>query len=99
MKERLLEARRAELELAWLDERHHEGEPRVAALRECLQKLSEEEQKLVELRFVQELSMQALGEAVGKGGEAVRMWLYRVRQRLAECVRRKLSAETLEASV
>ena len=98
MKERLLEARRAELELAWLDERHHEGEHRVAALRECLQKLSEEEQKLVELRFVQELSMQALGEALGKGGEAVRLWLYRVRERLAECVRRKLSAGDLEAS-
>ncbi len=71
----------------------------MPALRECLQQLSAEEQKLVELRFVQELSLQALGEAVGKGSEAVRMWLFRVRQRLAECVKRKLSAEDLEASV
>ena len=98
MKERLLEAKRAELELAWLEERHGEGEHRVAALRECLQKLSADEQRLVEMRFVQELSMQALAEAVGRGSEAVRMWLYRVRQRLAECVKRKLSAESLETS-
>ncbi len=98
MKERLLEAKRAELELAWLDERHHEGDHRVPALRECLQQLSAEEQQLVELRFVQELPLQAMGEAVGKSSEAVRMWLYRVRQRLAECVKRKLSAGRLEAS-
>ncbi len=99
MKERLLEAKRAELELAWLDERHQEGDHRVPALRECLQQLSAEEQKLVELRFVQELSLHAMGEALGKGSEAVRMWLYRVRQRLAECVKRKLSAGNLEAAL
>jgi len=32
LRERLLEARRAELELAWLEERHHEGDRRVSAL-------------------------------------------------------------------
>ena len=71
----------------------------MPALRECLQQLSADEQRLVELRFVQELPLQALGEAVGKGSEAVRMWLYRVRQRLAECVKRKLSAGNLEAAL
>jgi RNA polymerase sigma factor (sigma-70 family) len=91
MKERLLEARRAELELAWLEERHQEGDGRVSALQECMQQLSTEEQALLELRFVQELPLQSIGEQLGKGSEAIRLWLYRVRQRLANCVRRKLS--------
>jgi RNA polymerase sigma factor (sigma-70 family) len=91
MKERLLEARRAELELAWLEERHQEGDGRVSALQECMQQLTAEEQTLLELRFVQELPLQNIGGRLGRGSEAVRLWLYRVRQRLANCVRRKLS--------
>ncbi len=56
-----------------------------------MQQLSAEEQSLLELRFVQELPLQSIGEPLGKGSEAIRLWLYRVRQRLANCVRRKLA--------
>lgn len=90
---RLLEEKRAELELASFDARPDDGERRIAALRQCLEKLSADEQAVVEMRFVQELSLAAIGEQVGRGAEAVRLFLYRIRQRLADCVRKRLSLE------
>jgi RNA polymerase sigma-70 factor (ECF subfamily) len=91
MKERLLEAKRAELGILWLEKERGEGSSRIDALRDCMQRLKPEEQTLVEYRFVQELSMEEIGVELNKGAEAARLWLYRVRLRLAECVRRKLS--------
>ena len=91
MKERLLEARQAEINLAVLDENAGDSSPRVEALRQCLQRLGPEESSLIELRFVQELSMEEIGAELSKGAEAVRVWLYRVRTRLAECVKRRLN--------
>jgi RNA polymerase sigma-70 factor (ECF subfamily) len=91
MKERLLEARRAELELLWLAEEQRPGEARVAALRQCLQQLTPQEQVLIDRRFVQELSMDEIGRELSKGGEAIRLWLYRLRVRLADCVRKRLA--------
>lgn len=90
---RLLDEKRAELELASFDVRPDDGERRIAALRQCLEKLSPDEQVVVEMRFVQELSLAAIGEQVGRGAEAVRLFLYRVRQRLADCVKKRLSLE------
>jgi RNA polymerase sigma-70 factor (ECF subfamily) len=90
---RLLEEKRAELELASFDVRPDDGERRIAALRQCLEKLSADEQAVVDLRFVQELSLAAIGEQVGRGAEAVRLFLYRIRQRLADCVKKRLSLE------
>jgi RNA polymerase sigma-70 factor, ECF subfamily len=93
MKERLLEARRAEMNLLRLEQGSVDTSPRVEALRRCLERLEPEEQLLIELRFVQELSMDQIGTELRKGAEAVRVWLYRVRTRLAECVRRRLTLE------
>jgi RNA polymerase sigma-70 factor (ECF subfamily) len=90
MKERLLEARRAEVNLVRLEQESTDTSPRVEALRQCLARLGADEQSLIELRFVQELSMEQIGAELSKGAEAVRVWLYRVRTRLAECVRRRL---------
>jgi len=59
---RLLEEKRAELELASFDARPDDGERRLAALRQCLEQLSPDEQGAVELRFVQELSLAAIGK-------------------------------------
>jgi RNA polymerase sigma-70 factor (ECF subfamily) len=91
MKERLLEARRAEIHIAMLEQDLGEASPRVEALRTCLERLSPEESSLIERRFVQELSMEQIGTELQKGAEAVRLWLYRVRSRLAECVKRRLN--------
>jgi len=93
MKERLLEARQAEVNLRWLEQEHADTSPRAEALRQCLERLAPEELSLIELRFVQEFSMEQIGAELSKGAEAVRLWLYRVRMRLGECVRRRLTLD------
>src|SRR6266496_3392442 len=90
---RLLEEKRAQLELATFDARPDDGERRLAALRHCLEQLGPEEQSAVELRFVQELPLAKLGEQLGRGTEAARLFLYRIRQRLADCIKKRLSLE------
>ncbi len=92
---RLLEEKRAELELASFDARVEDDDRRPAALRHCLEQLSPSEQTAVELRFVQELPLVAIGEQLGRGAEGARLFLFRIRQRLADCVRKRLSLEAL----
>ena len=91
---RLLEEKRAELELASFDARPDDDDRRLAALRQCLEQLSPHEQAVVEWRFVQELPMATIGEQLGRGAEAARLFLYRIRQRLADCVKKRLSLES-----
>ena len=91
---RLREEKRAELELASFDAGSHGDDRRLAALRQCLEQLSPHEQTVVELRFVQELPLTAIGEHLGRGAEAARLFLYRIRQRLADCVKKRISLET-----
>jgi RNA polymerase sigma-70 factor (ECF subfamily) len=91
---RLLEEKRAELELAAFDARPDDEDRRLAALRQCLEQLSPHEQTVIEWRFVQELSLVAIGDQLGRGAEAARLFLYRIRQRLADCVKKLLSSET-----
>jgi RNA polymerase sigma-70 factor (ECF subfamily) len=91
LKDRLLEAKRAELQLGLLDQPDPGEEHRHVALRQCLEGLSEPEQKAVQLRFVEELSLREIGQSLGKTAEAARLFLFRIRTRLAECVKRRLS--------
>ena len=91
MKERLLDARRAELRLSLLDE--GSDERRVGALRKCVQGLAEEERMAVRLRFVEEVPLPAIGRALARTGEAARLLLFRIRARLAQCVKRRVAAE------
>ena len=79
--------------MASFEVRPDDNERRLAALRLCLEQLSPHEQAVVELRFVQELPLAAIGEHLGRGAEAARLFLYRVRQRLADCVKKRLTLE------
>lgn len=90
---RFLDEKRAELELASFDARADERDHRIAALRLCLEKLSADEQSVIEMRFVQELPLAAIGAQVGRGAEAVRLLLFRIRQQLADCVKKRLTLE------
>jgi RNA polymerase sigma-70 factor (ECF subfamily) len=90
---RLLEEKRAELELASFDAHPDDSEQRLAALRKCLQQLGPQELTAIEMRFVQELPLAAIGEQMGRGAEAARLFLYRIRQRLANCVKKQLSLQ------
>lgn len=90
---RLLEEKRAELELASFEARLDDGDRRLAALRQCMEQLSPHEQTVIEWRFVQELPLSAIGQQLGRGAEAARLFLYRIRQRLADCVKKRLSVK------
>jgi RNA polymerase sigma-70 factor (ECF subfamily) len=94
--DRLLEEKRAEMELTSLDSHPDDGERRLAALRQCLKQLSPHEQTVIELRFMEELPLQSIGEQLGKGAEAARLFLYRIRQRLADCVKKRLPSKRHE---
>src|SRR5881409_1400801 len=69
---RLLDEKRAELELASFGPRPDESD-RLTALRHCLEQLGPEAQTAVELRFVQELPLKAMGERLGREAEAARL--------------------------
>ena len=91
LKDRLLEARRLELQAAWIEEPEEAGEARVLALRKCVKTLGDDERRAVLLRFVEERPLKDVGAALDRGGEAARLFLFRVRQRLADCVRKRLA--------
>lgn len=91
LKSRLLDARRMEFQESWLDEPAEDAEQRILALRKCVKGLSDEERRAVELRFVEELPFESIGDALARNGEAARLFLFRLRQRLADCVRKRLA--------
>jgi RNA polymerase sigma factor (sigma-70 family) len=83
--------RRAEMQLELLDDSEFCDERRASALRQCMESLSESEQKAVQMRFVEERGLSEISAAFGKDAQALRFQLYRLRQRLATCVRKRLS--------
>ncbi len=90
MKGSLLESKRAELELEAL-ETCLPDERRVTALRTCMEGLSENERKAMHLRFVEELSLDEIGQALQRNSEAARQFLFRIRTRLGQCVKKRLA--------
>lgn len=93
LRERFLDARRASLHAALLDEPGGADERRIEALRKCVRTLSTEEQEALRLRFVEERPLKSIGEPMRKNAEAVRLFLFRIRQRLAECIRKRLAVQ------
>ena len=87
----LLEARRAELELAVPAESGDDR--REDALRGCMEGLSPDEREAIRLRFVEELPLEPIGERLGRSGEGVRQFLFRLRVRLNDCVKKKLAVQ------
>lgn len=91
LKDRLLEVKRAELQLGLIEHSDGSDDGRLAALRQCMEGLGEQEQGALQMRFVEELPLEAIGTKLGKTSEAARLYLFRVRTRLAECVKRRIS--------
>jgi RNA polymerase sigma-70 factor, ECF subfamily len=92
MLNRLLEVKRAEVELTLLEEAPMD-ERRTVALRQCIESLTPSEQKALRLRFVEELPLADIGAALNRNGEAARQFLFRIRTRLNACVRKKLQTQ------
>ena len=65
------------------------------ALRECLERLSPQSRKLIELRYGHNLSGTALSERVGQQLNTVYVALSRIYRTLSNCVKLRLSREGL----
>jgi len=92
---RLLEIKRTEWEIASLA-RDELADDRLGALNDCLQKLGDFDRRILLTRYVEHASIKTISERFGLSGPAARELLYRLRLRLAECVRKKLGADRKE---
>ena len=70
-------------------------EERVAALRACQELLSERSRSLLRERYALNTPLDVVAHQFGKTVAAVKFQLFAIRQRLRECVRRKLRNEGL----
>ena len=66
-------------------------DPRQEALEACLGLLSERSRRLIETRYVHGLAMEKLADRLGLTVNSAYSQLYRIRQALAECIRRRLN--------
>jgi RNA polymerase sigma-70 factor (ECF subfamily) len=64
-----------------------------SVLEECLSLLDEGDRHVVRLKYDEGCSIEEIGSRLEAGRAGVTKRLYRIRQRLADCVRRRLEAE------
>ena len=76
-----------------ISEREPKRSHRREALEHCLDELPERSRRLVDLRYVEDLSATMIAESVDSTDGSVRVLLTRVRSALAECVKRRLLTE------
>ena len=67
---------------------------RKAALHQCLERLSDDRKKLLESRYFKQIAVQQIAEDAGRTPSAISMTLMRIRQQLANCIRKRLTGET-----
>jgi RNA polymerase sigma-70 factor (ECF subfamily) len=78
---------------ARLVERQEADHAGSAALEKCIDKLPAKSRRLLDLRYVEEASMEAIAEAIDSTAGSVRVMLFRIRDLLAECVKAELAKE------
>lgn len=66
------------------------GGPSLDALQECLRRIDGPSRELLDARYVKGRSVRELAAESGRGYSALTMQLHRIREALAECVKRKL---------
>lgn len=66
------------------------GNHRLDALRDCLQRIDGPSRDLLDRRYARGESVRDLAESTGKGYSALTMQLHRMRELLADCVKKKL---------
>jgi RNA polymerase sigma-70 factor (ECF subfamily) len=91
---RFAEAMAAELERAdpGRPERRVDDAEVLDPLRRCVERLPYLSRRMLDLRYVEELTAEEIGRAVGSGAAAVRMSLLRIREGLVRCLRARLGA-------
>ncbi|MCR9197753.1 MAG: sigma-70 family RNA polymerase sigma factor [Planctomycetaceae bacterium] len=74
-------------------EQANERSERREALQTCLEQLPDKSRHLLDLRYVEERSAAETAQQVNSTDGSVRVALTRIRSQLAECIRRRLTAE------
>ncbi len=67
---------------------------RIDALRDCLEKLPSHGRNMIDKFYFQKISTSQIAEAESKNNGAIRMKLFRIRQKLANCVKLKISDQS-----
>ena len=78
---------------ARLVERQAAAHAGAAALEKCIEKLPPRSRKLLDLRYVDDASMEVIAETIDSTAGSVRVMLFRIRDLLAECVKVELAKE------
>ena len=65
----------------------------AAALEKCLDKLPPKSRRLLDLRYIEDASMEAIAQAIASTAGSVRVMLFRIRNLLADCVKAELAKE------
>jgi RNA polymerase sigma-70 factor (ECF subfamily) len=76
---------------AVLVERQPARPARQAALEHCLEKLPEKSRRMLDLRYVEESSVESVAQEIKSTAGAVRVMLFRVRDVLARCIQSQLA--------
>jgi RNA polymerase sigma-70 factor (ECF subfamily) len=76
-----------------LVERQETDHAQAAALEQCIDKLPPKSRKLLDLRYLEDASMEAIARAIGSTAGSVRVMLFRIRNLLADCVKAELARE------
>ena len=63
------------------------------ALEECCRQLPEDSRRLLDLKYQQDLTSEAIAQTLSKTSQAVRVALFRIRATLKTCVTRHLAGE------
>jgi RNA polymerase sigma-70 factor (ECF subfamily) len=78
---------------ARLVERQAADHAGAAALEKCIDKLPAKSRTLLDLRYVEDASMEVIARAINSTAGSVRVMLFRIRDLLAECVKAELAKE------
>lgn len=65
-------------------------EEELDALEVCLANLPEKQSEMIQLRYLERLSIREVAEAIGKKENAVMQTLFRVRKALSECIQQRV---------
>lgn len=76
-----------------MSQQQPERSSKKAALDHCVGKLPEKSRKLLELRYLEDASVESVAKRIHSTGGAVRVMLFRIREILANCIRTRLAQE------
>lgn len=69
------------------------GDAQLTALKTCLQKLDQKQQKLIHDRYIENISIASIAAQIGGTANQISARLYRIRKALAECIHKVMALE------